>query len=260
MWWARAASAVPHLSARKGYDMRQSRFLAAGLFLVGVVAVMEAQQPRQGGFGRGFDVVSMVTNNTDLQAELKVTDAQKEQLKAIADKEAETRKKAFEGFKGGKGNFDKDRFAAFQKAREENRKAIEGILTADQKKRAKEIQLQADGVRAFADEEVAAQLNLNDTQKNKIKGIGEDYRKDVGELFGRGGGGFDREKAAENAKKREKLSKAAMADIEDVLTDEQRSKWKTMVGAPFDTTKLRTAGFGGRGGFGGGKGKGRTKD
>lgn len=239
--------------------MRQSRFLAAGLFLVGVVAVMEAQQPRQGGFGRGgFDVVSMVTSNTDLQSELKVTDAQKEKLKAIADKEAETRKKAFEGFKGGKGGFDKDRFAEFQKAREENRKAIESILTADQKKRAKEIQLQADGVRAFADEEVAAQLNLNETQKSKIKGIGEDYRKDAGELFGRGGG-FDREKAAENAKKREKLSKAAMADIEDVLTDEQRSKWKTMIGAPFDTSKLNR-GFGGRGGFGGGKGKGRTKD
>jgi Spy/CpxP family protein refolding chaperone len=239
--------------------MRQSRFLAAGLFLVGAVAVMEAQQPRQGGFGRGlgFDVISMVTSNADLQSELKVTDAQKDKLKAIADKEAETRKKAFEGGKGGKGGFDKDRFAEFQKAREENRKAIEGILTADQKKRAKEIQLQVDGIRAFADDEVAAQLNLNETQKNKIKGIGEDYRKDVGELFGRGG---DREKAAENAKKREKLSKAAMADIEDVLTDEQRSKWKTMVGAPFDTTKLRTAGFGGRGGFGGGKGKGRTKD
>ena len=244
--------------------MRQSRFLSAGLFLVGVVAVMEAQQPRQGGFGRGFglEVISLVTSNADLQSDLKVTDAQKEKLKAIADKEAETRKKAFEGFKGGKGGkggFDKDRIAEFQKNREENRKAIEGILTADQKMRVKQIQLQADGVRAFADEEVASQLNLNETQKNKIKGIGEDYRKDVGELFGRRGGGFDQEKAAENAKKREKLSKAAMADIEDVLTDEQRSKWKTMVGAPFDTSKLRT-GFGGRGGFGGGKGKGRTKD
>lgn len=248
--------------------MRRSQFLAATLFLVGAVAVIEAQQPRPGG-GRGFgiDVMSLVTTNADLQSELKVTDDQKEKLKAISEKETAARAKLFEGFKGGKGGkgeFDKDRFAEIQKemqkSREENRKAIEGILTADQKKRAKEIQLQVDGIRAFSDDEVAAQLNLNDSQKSKIKGITDDYSKDARELFGRGGGGFDKEKAAENAKKREKLNKAAMADIEDVLSDEQRSKWKTMVGAPFDTSKLRT-GFGGRGGFGGqGKGKGRPKD
>ena len=75
-----------------------------------------------------------------------------------------------------------------------------------------------------------------------------------------GKGGFDKEKIAENAKKREKLAKAAMADIEDVLTDEQRGKWKQMVGAPFDVNKLNQFGRG-FGGFGGqGKGKGRPKD
>lgn len=252
--------------------MRRSRFLAVALFLVGAVAVIEAQQPRPGGGRGGFrlEVITAVVDNPDLQAELKVTDAQKEKLKSINEKQDEATKKLFEGFKGGKGGkgFDKDAFAEIReksaKVREDSRKAIEEVLTADQKKRIKEIQLQVDGIRAFDEEEVAAQLNLNESQKSKIKGISDDYTKDIGELFGRGkgGGGFDKEKASENAKKREKLSKAAMADIEDVLTDEQRSKWKTMVGAPFDTSKLNR--FGGRG-FGGGggtfgKGKGRPKD
>ncbi len=248
--------------------MRRSRFLAVALFLVGAVAVIEAQQPRPGGGRGGFrlEVITAVVDNADLQAELKVTDAQKEKLKSIDEKQSEATRKLFEGVKGGKGKgFDKDAFAEIReksaKVREESRKAIEEVLTADQKKRVKEIQLQVEGIRAFSDEEVAAQLNLNDSQKSKIKGITDDYTKDVGELFGRGKGGRDKDQAAENAKKREKLNKAAMADIEDALTDEQRSKWKTMVGAPFDTSKLNRFG---RGGFGGGgnfgKGKGRPKD
>lgn len=261
--------------------MRRSRILAVALFLMGAVAVIEAQQRQPGGGGRGgfrLEVISLVATNADLQTELKVTDDQKDKLKAASDKANEARGKLFEGFKGGKGGFDKDRFAEIQKELEkasaESRKSIEAILTAEQKKRVGEIQLQADGIRAFSQDEVAAQLNLNDSQKGKIKGISEDYAKDSQELFGFGGGkgggkggfgkgGFDKEKAAENVKKREKLTKAAMADIEDVLTDAQRSKWKEMVGAPFDVSTLRTRGFGpgGPGGPGGGnKGKGRPKD
>ena len=98
------------------------------------------------------------------------------------------------------------------------------------------------GVRAFLVEDTAKELSLTDSQKSKIKSVVDEYNKDVAELgggFGKGGfKGFDKEKAAENQKKREKLTKAALADIDDVLTADQKKAWKEMTGEPFDTTKL----------------------
>jgi Spy/CpxP family protein refolding chaperone len=252
--------------------MRASRFLAVALFVAGAVLVVEAQQPRRGGGGFGLDPTVLVVNNKDLQEELKVTDAQKEKFAGVIEKQ----KKQAESFKGafGGGGFDKEKFAEIQKERtalnDEIKKVVAETLTPDQTKRLKQIERQAMGVRAFTDENVAADLKLTDDQKSKVKGIVEEYGKDVRELGGFGGGGgkggfkkgdFDKEKLAENQKKREKLAKAAIADVEDVLTADQRKQWKEMTGAAFDTSKLRQ-GFGFGGGFGGnrGKGKNKTKD
>ena len=238
--------------------MRVSRFLAAALFAAGAVAVVEAQPGgrQQGGFGGG--VHGMVLNNKALQDELKVTDEQKEKLKAVADKQAEQNKKRGEALKeaGGDREKMKDLFAEMQKGNEklqaEIKTAVDAALTADQKKRLQQIERQMGGVRALATDELAAELKLTDDQKTKIKGIADEYQKDSRELFGRGGfgggkGGFDKDKMEENQKKREKLTKAATADVEDVLTADQKKQWKEMTGEPFDTTKL-FQGFGGQGG------------
>jgi Spy/CpxP family protein refolding chaperone len=233
--------------------MRASRWIMVALFAVSVVVVVEAQQPRQGGFGQ-LNTTNLVVSNKDLQEELKITDAQKEKLKPLADKISERQKKQQENFKnGGFKNFDKEKFEELRKESEafnaEVKKGVEEVLTPEQKKRLSQIELQARGLRAFSDEKVAKELNITEAQTSKIKGIMEEYQKDTKELgFGGGKGGFDKEKAAENAKKREKLSKTAMADIEETLTPDQKNKWKEMVGAPFDVSKLRQGGFGGFGG------------
>lgn len=249
--------------------MRASRFLAVALFVAGAVLVVEAQQPRRGGgFGFRSDPTTLVVSNKALQEELRLTDAQKEKFKAVADKQAEQMKKAFAAFKDADGDQDKlkdiraENQKEQEKINEEIKKTVDDTLTADQKKRLQQIGRQAQGVRAFTNEEVAADLKLSDDQKTKIKGIVDEYNKDVREIGGFGGkggfkkGDFDKEKLAENQKKREKLARAAVADIEDVLTADQRKQWKEMTGAPFDTTKLFQFG-----GFGGGfRGKNKTKD
>jgi len=228
--------------------MRISRMLAAVLFAAGAVAVVEAQPGRQGGFGGG-GVGTMVVSNKELQDELKITDAQKEKFKAVAEKQAEQRKKFGEMIRGGKDGFDKDKFAELktdgEKVQAEVKNVLDDTLTTAQKKRLEQIERQVGGVRAFADEKVAADLKLTDTQKSKIKGISEEYAKDAKELRGGfGKGGFDKEKMAENQKKREKLTKNAMADVDEVLTSEQKKQWKELTGEPFDTAKL-FQGFGG---------------
>jgi len=240
--------------------MRASRWVMVALFVVSAVVVVEAQQPRQGGGFGQVNVYNAVLTNKDLQEDLKVTDAQKEKFKAPADKLAELNKKRGELFKGGFKNFDKEKSAEIQKESEtlnaEIKKSVTEILTPDQVKRLGQIEIQAKGLGAFSDEKIAKDLAINEGQTSKIKGIMEEYAKDTKDLRGGGGGkNFDKEKAAENQKKREKLTKAAMADIDETLTAEQKAKWKELTGDAFDTSKLRQ----GFGGFGGGN-KNKTKD
>jgi Spy/CpxP family protein refolding chaperone len=253
--------------------MRVSRWLMVALFVTSAVLVVEAQQPRRGGGGGGgqLNVNTLVLSNKDLQEELKVTDAQKEKFKESSEKLAELNKKRGTAFKDAGGDKDKlkEAFAELtkesEKVNEEIKKVVMDTLSPDQMKRLKQIGYQAKGIRAFSDEEIAKELKITEAQSSKIKGIMEEYAKDSKELGGgfggggKGGGGkgFDKEKFAENQKKREKLTKAAMADIDDALTDDQKKQWKEMTGAPFDTTKLR-GGFGG--GFGGNRNKNKTKD
>src|SRR4051812_12918329 len=101
--------------------MRLFRCALAALFAAGVVTMVTAQPgQRPGGFGGGFDIDSLVFTNTALQEDLKVTDAQKEKIKPVAEKLAALNKKRGEAFSGGK--FDKEKFADL---REEGKKLSE---------------------------------------------------------------------------------------------------------------------------------------
>jgi hypothetical protein len=235
--------------------MRIARFvvvlmLTAGLMVLSSLAGSTwAQQKGKGkgfggfGFG-GVNVTAAVLNNKALQEELKITAEQKEKLKPAADKMAAWQKKQGEMFAGGKGGFDKEKFQESMKegqaVNEGTKKAVEETLNADQKQRLKQIEVQASGPRAFANEETVADLKLTDAQKTKIMGINDELRKDSQEVRREGfGGGFDAEKMAEVTRKVDKLEATAMKEIQDALTDEQKKTWKTIVGEPFDVTKLR---------------------
>lgn len=234
--------------------MRAVRFVMAGLLVAGLVVMAEAQPG--GGFGRGFGFgpVQLVQNEA-VEKELKMTDDQIEKVKTWG-KEFQT--KQFENMKGLKDLSKEERTEKLASITAESRKTaykdLAGILKSEQVTRLKQIELQASGVRAFQQPDVADELKLTDAQKSKIKGIAEEYQKDSRELFGGGGGkggfgkgGFDKEKFAEITKKREKLEKSAMGDIEDALTADQKKSWKAMTGEPFDRSKLTPLG----GGFGG---------
>ncbi|MDB5311822.1 MAG: hypothetical protein JWO38_6024 [Gemmataceae bacterium] len=233
--------------------MRASRWVMIALFVTSAVLVVEARQPRPGFGPGGGGITGQVLTNKALQEELKITDAQKEKFKDVADRQIELAKKRGEAFKSAGGDKEKlkEAFTDLQKEGEklgeDIKKVTDDTLTADQKKRLKQIEVQASGVRAFQNEDVIVVLKLTDDQKSKIKGISEEFAKDAKEVFGGGGfkkGGFDPEKMAENRKKLDKLSKSAVADITAGLTDDQKKTWKELVGEPFDTTQL-TFGFGG---------------
>jgi len=215
--------------------MRGIRCLVAAVLAAGIVTVVAAQPGRQFGGGGQQDVYTMVLTNTALQEELKVTDAQKEKFKGIAEKQKEASDKVRSDFKDkfadAKGDKDKSKEVRTEMGKEtakitaETHKALDTELTADQKKRLKQISVQLMGVNAFADpeaktggfggfggggfsdsqkatiKEVTDTLKLTDDQKSKIKGQVEEYTKDREsirkDVFGDskfGKGNFDAEK------------------------------------------------------------------
>jgi hypothetical protein len=253
--------------------MRAIRCAVAALLAAGIVTVVGAQQPFRpgGGGGGGQDLNTLVLSNKGLQEELKVTDAQKEKFKAQADKGAEFFKSIGDKFKDAKG--DKDKFKEIgeemqkegAKLAEETKKLLDEQLTADQKKRLKQISVQMLSTTVFADpdgktafgqpypesqkatmKEVADTLKLTDSQKSKVKDIltehGKDrdaIRKDVfGDAKG-GKGAFDQEKLRDFREKTGKLSAETMGKIADALDDTQKKAWKELTGEPFDASKLQ---------------------
>jgi hypothetical protein len=240
--------------------MRIGRFVTVAVLTAGLVVLashggsISAQQKGKGkgfgfggfGFGGPGSLNVAVLSNKALQEELKVTAEQKEKLKPTADKQTAMQKKMQDALKDAAGDFEKMREIGtkmqddFKTLGEETKKVVETTLTADQTKRLRQIEVQQSGPRAFATEETVKGLNLTDAQKTKIKGIADEFQKDSGEarreMFQSGG---DQEKIAEVQRKIDKLQKAAMTDIEGVLTDEQKKTWKTIVGEPFDLSKLR---------------------
>jgi Spy/CpxP family protein refolding chaperone len=201
--------------------MRAFRCFLAALLAAGIVSMVTAQP---GGFGGGFgtpDVESLVMTNAALQQEVKITDAQKDKFKPIVDKQTELGKKFREAFSDG---FDKDKFTELNKERQdlaaEAKKVRDQVLTADQKKRLKQIQVQAMALNVFNDpdakggggkgkggkgggfgfgaseeqkatmKEVQDSLKLTDSQKSSIKGIVGDYNKERREIMADAGVGF----------------------------------------------------------------------
>jgi eukaryotic-like serine/threonine-protein kinase len=107
-------------------------------------------------------------------------------------------------------------------------KAISEALTPPQYKRFRQILLQADGPSAFGRDEVLAALKLTPDQVDKIARIV--FKMQNAQLDspagGRGSGGSN-----PGAKKRD-LAREFTKEAVDLLTDDQKAKWKELIGEP----------------------------
>jgi eukaryotic-like serine/threonine-protein kinase len=108
-------------------------------------------------------------------------------------------------------------------------KTISEALTVPQYRRFRQILLQSDGPSAFGREEVLAALKLTPEQVDKIARI---VFKLQNAMLDSGGGGRGSGEGSPGARKRElarELTKEAVA----ALTDDQKAKWKELIGEPF---------------------------
>jgi Spy/CpxP family protein refolding chaperone len=178
--------------------------------------------PRGGGGGGFFGGTLGLLGQKSVQEELKLSEDQIKQSTQLGEKQREA-------FRGTRDLSPEERQKKFADLAAANDKALADILKPDQLKRLKQISLQLRGAMAIADPETEKALNLNDEQKEKVKTIIDDLRKNT-ENRGAAGGGGDREEAR---KHREEARKAAGEQLMSVLTDDQKTKWKELTGEPF---------------------------
>jgi Spy/CpxP family protein refolding chaperone len=204
---------------------------AALVVLVATAPVILAQPQRGAGrFGGGFGGPGlMLLVQKAVQDELKLTEEQTKKITELIDKQRES----FAELRKLDGD---ERRKKVEERSKETLKALNDILNSGQQKRMKQLSLQAQGLLAVGQSEVATALKIDDEQKKKIQGILEDSGKEMRGLFQ----GGDREEAR---KKMAELRKTTNEKITGILSDDQKKAWKELLGEPFQG-ELRP--FGGR--------------
>jgi Spy/CpxP family protein refolding chaperone len=214
---------------------------------------------RGGFFGGPGGGIAGLLQMPEVQAELKIDDAQKELLQAVNQEMGQKMRQLFEsnrgqGGQGGAGRgFSPEMQQKFQALQAEQTKKVSEILDEKQMTRLKQLNVQRAGTRALAQDDVAAQLKLTADQRQKISTIIQGERDSMQSIFqGFRGGDGQRPSDAQREELRKKMTdmrSATDAKLLAVLTDAQKNQFKAMQGAPFKFPEVR--GFGGPGGAGG---------
>lgn len=220
----------------------------SGVALATMLLVPNASaQFRGGGPGglMGNSPLSII-NDANVIAELELVD---DQVEALNDLQGEMRNVFRESFAGMRDRFrekDVDREALMQEIRDKIQSEMEGvtdglneILLPHQMTRLQELSFQAEVKRGgtqglLSNPRVKEQLGLTDDQIKEIKDKAESVKVDL-------------------EKKIEALRESARDEVLSVLTSDQQSKIKEMLG---DSFEFQQRGGGGRGGAGGRGGRG----
>jgi Spy/CpxP family protein refolding chaperone len=221
--------------------------LAASLVYSALAQGVFGGQPRQGqggpaqrgqGFGRmmGAGMAGMLLQRPDVQRELNLTEQQKTQIRQMQ----EAMRAAWQEMRNLPPQERRQKMEELRQKNDPTR-----VLNESQKKRLREIELQAMGPIAFLQPEVADELKLTQEQRSRLQGIVMQQMQQLREQFQ--GGGFRQGQGAQNFQQiREQMEKQML----EVLTPAQREKWQQMQGKPFQFEGGRPMLWGGMGGFG----------
>jgi hypothetical protein len=183
--------------------------------------------------GGDLDSLDFLLLNESVQKELKLSDEQLLKVKEVIHDVRQKHRPEMEKLR--------DRLKLLETMRasgEEVLKKMDGILTAEQIKRFKQIRLQKDGLRAFSDKEVEAALRLTEEQKSRIKALTEELSQRAKQTLEEGtGSNFESALRKLTALRKDLLQKAV-----DGLEAEQKKAWKELTGEPFEIRYVSPAG------------------
>jgi eukaryotic-like serine/threonine-protein kinase len=160
-----------------------------------------------------------------VQEDLKPTEAQRAQLRGLADRLKDQRRSAFREF----GQLsEEDRRRRFVELARSNEQAVAELLTPEQRTRLKQIAWQQRGVAAYLDPEVAAALALTAEQQRRVRAIRAEADLALIELFDMGGPPM-----VARWRRHDDAVRVANEKVQEVLATEQRGKWHELIGVAF---------------------------
>jgi Spy/CpxP family protein refolding chaperone len=205
---------------------------AAAVALLALPGWASAQGPGgRGGFFGGGNQGLMLLGDENVQKELDIVDSQKQKLDALRDKIRDEMRAMFQG--GGGGNREEMR-EKMQQTMANFSKEADDILLPQQRERLKQIAVQSRLRFGNTSDAVGDALDLTDEQKEKLREK-------------------EREIAPEMQKEINKVRDKYRDKLLEVLTPEQRAKWKELVGNPIEFQQQQ---FGRGQGGPGGRGRG----
>jgi Spy/CpxP family protein refolding chaperone len=123
-------------------------------------------------------------------------------------------------------------------------KDAKATLTDEQASRLRQMEIWDAGPLAFTDSDVVKNLKLTEQQVGVLTTIRNEYISKMNSAVsadpnrGRIGGGISKEDAASAKARMDEIRVAAEAECLDVLTDSQKTKFKTMKGSKFELDML----------------------
>jgi hypothetical protein len=189
----------------------------------------------------------MFAQSPSVQKELKLTEDQVGKVKELDAKARADRKGLF------RINQEEERQQRDRELFKATEKALADILTPEQSKRLKQIALQItgplfvlhrrDSTNNASQAEVDRAIGLTDEQREKISTIWKDFQASAHDLLRAGVGGGNRVYATpESTKKARALNSKADIEVFALLTDEQKRKWKELIGEVFTGTIMTPLG------------------
>lgn len=191
--------------------------LALAVVVVGAAAARPADDEKI--IAREDAIEVMLVRQKGVQEDLKTTAEQNQKIHAFADKQW---KKA----QALRNSSEAERDRAFEAMAKANQQFLKTTLSPEQCKRLNQIAMQVAGLLWIMRSDVAAELNLTDEQRQKIRELHSEARKEAQEAL------RSNNEAVEESKFRE-MRQANRRRLMGVLTDEQKAKWKEMAGQPF---------------------------
>ncbi|MDX1931442.1 MAG: hypothetical protein SFU56_02440 [Capsulimonadales bacterium] len=209
---------------------------------------------RFGGRGGMMGGGAMMLRLPEVQKELKMTP---EQLTKLENKQQEMRDAMRNAFQNADGQDPEARQKMFADMQAQQKKMVEEVLTPEQTKRFRQLELQQQGPAAILfNAEVATELKVTDEQKSKMQGVQQQSMQEMRDMMqGQDVRSMTQEERQTFMTKMQGMRKANEEKLLGVLTAEQKKQWTEMTGVPFKFPAMQ--GLGGRGGFGGQGGRGQ---
>lgn len=209
--------------------------------------LLAAMSLAQGGGGQrmmmgGGGGDSMLLGSPDVQKDLKMTEAQIKDVKAIQDAQRQEMMDMFQG--GGGGGDREEMMKQVQAMMKKSEDKIKAVLNADQNKRLKQIGVQTSGGRALYREDIQKELALTATQRKALMDLQTKNQESMMALFQ---SMRDQSMTREEMQAAmEKNNKSQSEEALKVLTAEQKTAFEAMKGPKFEG-KIQMGGRGGGG-------------